>query len=206
LTALGIVVLTVVVGGFLISYLNRVDNGYEALRDTGVPTAAHVADLHSLGKLLWWSIEYTHEGADYRGSVRCNEYCFERGERITVYVDRDDPSRFLAESGQNSVSTADYVFGLVIVLAFVVFFAAAYLIRSLIVDRAGDQPTTRFFQGRDIDWPTYVPRVLGATALLVGAVFVRSWWLAGAGLAVILASGILERRRRARAHNGASSQ
>ncbi len=203
LGAAGIVLLCLAVCVPLIGHLNRVDDGYEALRQTGAPAAGRVLDRHAFSKITWWSIEYEHDGAVYRGSVECAASCFEEGAALTVYVDRADPTRFLTDSGKNSVSSANYLFGVVVFGVMVGLLAAAYLVRSLIVDRAdSDQPPTRFFQGRDIAWQTYVPRLLGATALLVGAVFVQSWWLAGAGLAVILASGIVERRRRARARDG----
>lgn len=103
-----------------------------SLRRDGVPITATVTEERGAGRAQLWIFQYEYAGTTYQKSITC-AVCYSVGEQITVYVDADDPDRFVTAEGGGSRSRSE---GAGWVLVFVLLIPLVWSVRSLVRMRA----------------------------------------------------------------------
>lgn len=103
-----------------------------SLRRDGVQITATVTEKRNAGRLELWIFQYEYAGTTYEKSIQC-AVCYTVGEQITVYVDRDDPNRFVTARGGGSRNRLE---GAGWVLVFVLLIPLVWSVRSLVRMRA----------------------------------------------------------------------
>jgi len=109
----------------LLSYASGSDR---SLRRDGVPITATVTEERGAGRAQLWIFQYEYAGTRYEKSIQC-AVCYTVGEQITVYVDRNHPSRFVTAEGGGSRSRSE---GAGWVLVFVLLIPMVWSVRSLV--------------------------------------------------------------------------
>ncbi|BCB74472.1 hypothetical protein GCM10022251_73950 [Phytohabitans flavus] len=112
--------------------LSRASASDRSLRRDGVRITATVVGERFAGRAQIWIFQYEYAGTTFEKSIQC-AVCYAVGGKITVYVDRDDPNRFVTAEGGGSRSRSE---GAGWVLMFVLLIPLVWSVRSLVPTRA----------------------------------------------------------------------